>query len=58
MFYSTEVAEPAWIANRPRTYLVVPPGPFEVNWNYDPTWSGPRRLIVTDAATARALGVR
>jgi hypothetical protein len=57
LFFSREVPADDWLANRRGRYTVVPPGPFEVNWDYYPTWEGPERLVVTDATTARALRI-
>jgi 4-amino-4-deoxy-L-arabinose transferase-like glycosyltransferase len=44
-----------FIANRPGTYGLLPSGPWEVNWDYYPSWSGDQRPIVISSRYYRDL---
>jgi hypothetical protein len=48
-------AKEHFIANRPGTYGVLPSGPWEVNWDYYPSWSGDRRPIIISSRYYRDL---
>jgi hypothetical protein len=58
IFYSSEVEQTnwrLWTANR-RNYVWTWFGPYEVNFNYYPSWEGDRRILVMPMRTARRLG--
>ncbi len=58
IFYAGEVLDwTRWKANRLGRYTVLRPGPFEVNWDYYPSWAGRDRLIAADPSVAREMGV-
>jgi hypothetical protein len=60
VFYASEVQKrdwKLWTANRfdyVRTWF----GPYEVNFNYYPSWSGDDRIVVMSAQSALPLGLR
>lgn len=56
VLYASEVASERWLANR-RGYAAAWFGPYEVNFDYYPTWQGRDRLIVMPAARAVELGL-
>jgi hypothetical protein len=48
-------ARERFIANRRGTYDLLPSGPWEVNWDYYPTWAGDQRPIVISSRYFRDL---
>ncbi len=58
VFHSSEVRLDRWLINHRGRYHLLPSGPFEVNWDYYPTWAGDPRILITSAADAERMEVR
>lgn len=56
VLFASEVESARWTANRP-DYTRAWFGPYEVNFNYYPTWQGRDRLLVMPVHHALPLGV-
>lgn len=46
-----------WPANRIH-YRLLPSGPYEVNWDYYPTWEGPERIVMVRSADVLRTSLR
>ena len=59
LFYSSEAdsMRNRWPCNAPNQYELLPDGPYEVNFDYYPSWAGDRRIVVVPADRADRLGV-
>lgn len=44
-----------WVANRRSAYALLPSGPYEVNFDYYPTWVGASRIIIVSSTIQKQM---